>query len=180
MNAPMTNINIILKKYKVFEMNKYDKLEKIKRINDNKNMLDMYSRTHINCIRINSNETLEHFLVKAWQCYQLKSLNIPFVCEARMKKLDRIVDIFRLDNGDMIEIETGKSYKKKDAIETINTKEEIPKLIDILNPIPIGVPTLHVQGNHDTNKCDWWKKEDFCKLCEYYDICKNKNKVKNK
>ena len=116
-------------------MNKFDKLAILKRTRENKDKLDMYSRVHVNCIRINSNDlkSLGHFLVKAYHCWRFRKFNIPIVCNAMFKNLDRMVDIFRLDNGDIIEIETGNSYEKKDATKTFKTEECIPKLIKMLN-----------------------------------------------
>jgi len=111
-------------------MNFKDKMDRLNRIKENKYRVDINDNIHVNCVRPRSNETLEHFLCKAYYCYQLHKLKIPFITEAhiKMSKGLRVVDIYELDTGKTTEVETGKSYLKEETANTIMTKDILPKI----------------------------------------------------
>ena len=68
---------------------------------------------HINCIRIHPTETYEHFIEKCKQVWQLHKIGHDFLTEAWTENRKQRFDILDLIDDIDIEIETGKSKKKK-------------------------------------------------------------------
>jgi len=71
----------------------------------NKNMqkLDRAYRPVRNAIRFSHTETREHYLQKCKVCYELRKMDIDFICEARFYGGTR-ADIYVLDKDTAIEI----------------------------------------------------------------------------
>jgi len=68
---------------------------------------------HINCVRIHNKESKKHFLKKAEICYELSKQNHNFLTEAWTDDRRQRFDILDLTDDIDIEIETGKSKRKK-------------------------------------------------------------------
>ena len=116
-------------------MNKYDRIDRNNKKRNIRQLVDMVDLPHKGSVRVRCNESFEHFMCKASYCYFLHKLNIPYITEATIKQTGRIVDIFRLDNGGYVEIETGKSYAKNDGSEVVDTKVESLNIVRQLNGI---------------------------------------------
>jgi hypothetical protein len=65
--------------------------------------LDRAYRPVRNAIRFSNNETMGHYLQKCRVCYELRKMNIDFVCEARFYGGAR-ADIYVLDRDLAIEV----------------------------------------------------------------------------
>ena len=77
--------------------------------------LDRAYRPARNTIRFSHSETIEHYLQKCRVCYELKKMNVDFVCEARFYESTR-ADIYVLDKDLAIEVlhtEAWKNLEKK-------------------------------------------------------------------
>jgi hypothetical protein len=85
-----------------------------------------------NVIRFSHNETIEHYLQKCKVCYELKKMNIEFVCEAIFYEGTR-ADIYVIDKDTAIEIlhtEKDENLDKKRKeypcwVAGIRTTEEV-------------------------------------------------------
>jgi hypothetical protein len=84
-------------------MNKRD-LQRAK--NDNARRLEHTSKIHRNCIRINTGNTYAHELKKFEVCWALAKDGKEYITEAVVEGTKRRYDIFVLDTGEIIEIET--------------------------------------------------------------------------
>lgn len=73
---------------------------------ENERRLKHTSARHRNCVRLHPQNTEKHELKKAEKCLELKQQNKHFVTEAEFKNKDIRADIFVLDTGRIIEIET--------------------------------------------------------------------------
>lgn len=85
-----------------------------KRINDILRKRDIDSSQHkfINCIRIHSTESDEHFNEKVRICRELFKIGHPFLTEVWTRNHDKRLDILDLEDDIDSEIESGKSKNK--------------------------------------------------------------------
>ena len=72
-------------------------------------------RIHRNCIRVGRNESYAHANKKFDICWEFLQLEQAFITEPKIRSKGRRYDILNLDTGDIVEIESDKSVKKKDA-----------------------------------------------------------------
>ncbi len=102
--------------------------------------LDRAYRPTRNVIRFSHTETIEHYLQKCKVCYELRKMNIEFVCEARFYEGTR-ADIYVLDRDLAIEVLHSEAWenleKKRQAypcwVVGIKTDSEItPELVEKL------------------------------------------------
>lgn len=102
--------------------------ERMQRIKENYNKYHIPGMTNIhrikrNAVFISTANSLKHELKKLEICYELKKAGKEFITEAeknsRKGEAKRRVDIVDLVTGDIIEVETNKRIKKKDATFTI-------------------------------------------------------------
>ena len=71
--------------------------------NDCMQKLDRAYRPTRNMVRFSHTETIDHYLQKCKVCYELKKMNIEFVCEARFYGGMR-ADIYVIDKDTAIEV----------------------------------------------------------------------------
>lgn len=71
-------------------------------------LLRFTSRHHVNCCRLNVNNTLKHELFKALECYNLRKQGHDFITEAEWEKGGR-ADILDLDLMEAVEIAVSES-----------------------------------------------------------------------
>jgi DNA-binding Lrp family transcriptional regulator len=71
-----------------------------------------------NCVRINPKNSFEHELKKFKICYNLAKEGKMFITEAISRDGKRKFDIVTED-GEIIEVETGKSYKKSGKVKEV-------------------------------------------------------------
>lgn len=89
--------------------------EKQIRRNNIRRLCRQTSGIHVNCIRININNTKQHELFKALECYKIKEQGHDFITEAVFENGLR-ADILDLDKGEAVEIvvsEAEESIVKK-------------------------------------------------------------------
>lgn len=99
---------------------------------------DQYN--HINCIRIHPTESYEHFSEKcelAWNLFKAKK---PFLTEAWTSDRKRRFDVLDLIDDIPYEIETGKSYDKKDDSRRVDMREKLKIMNGDLVTINTNVP----------------------------------------
>jgi len=109
-----------------------NKLELMQFRNKCMQKLDRAYRPTRNVIRFSHTETIEHYLQKCKVCYELKKMNIEFVCEARFYEGTR-ADIYVIDKDLAIEVlhtEKNENLEKKRKeypcwVVGIRTKEEV-------------------------------------------------------
>ena len=95
-----------------------NQLDRQRQINENARLIDFHSRSgsHVNCIRINTNNSLEHEMEKLKICYNLKKEGRDFLTEAVFENKKGIADIVDLVLGIIIEVqhtESDESIKNK-------------------------------------------------------------------
>ena len=109
-----------------------NKLETMQFRNKCMQKLDRAYRPTRNVIRFSHTETEAHYLQKCKVCYELRKMNIEFICEARFYGGSR-ADIYVLDKDTAIEIlhtekEENLEKKRKEYpcwVVGIKTEEEI-------------------------------------------------------
>jgi len=74
---------------------------------------------HINCFRFHKSESTEHRQKKFDMCCELYDKGHPFICEAFTEDRKRKFDVLGLKDDIVYEIETGKSYSKKDDVKEV-------------------------------------------------------------
>ena len=79
------------------------KLVLLEQRNNSMQKLDRAYRPVRNAIRFSHTETIEHYLQKCKVCYELRKLQVDFVCEARFYGGKR-ADIYVLNKDTAIEI----------------------------------------------------------------------------
>jgi len=99
----------------MLKLNNSMKLKKWQRINSvlRKRKIHHDQIKHINCIRIHATESKKHFMKKAGICYDLFKQGHDFLTEAWTTDRKQRFDILDLTDDIDIEIETGKSKKKR-------------------------------------------------------------------
>jgi len=75
--------------------------------------LDRSEFKHVNCIRVHRSGTERHRDKKIELCLELLDRGVDFVTEA--KSGDRRFDVYRLDSGEVWEIEADEDREKDDA-----------------------------------------------------------------
>lgn len=84
--------------------------------NNTARKVEQASKIHRNCIRVNSNNTIEHEQLKFEICYWLKKNGKEFITEAKFSDGSGIADILVLDDDIVIEVlhsETEERFKTK-------------------------------------------------------------------
>lgn len=96
------------------------KLQKTRK--DNERRLKHSSAMHRNCVRLHPQNTSKHELRKAEECLKLRREGKHFVTEAEFKDKDIRADIYVLDTGEIIEIETS-DYKLEQRKQKYKNEE---------------------------------------------------------
>ena len=117
-----------------------NKLDKMKFKNACMQKLDRAYRPTRNVVRFSHTETPEHYMQKCLICYELRKMDLEFVCEARFYGASR-ADIYVIDKDLAIEIlhtEKDENLEKKRKeypcwVVGIRTEEEVtPERIEKL------------------------------------------------
>lgn len=74
--------------------------------NDNARKIKNTSSRHTNCIRIHPQNSKRHEMKKVEICWELLQEDKHFITEAEFKNKDIRADIYVLDTGELIEIES--------------------------------------------------------------------------
>ena len=95
-----------------------NKEERQRAINNTLRLIDFHSKSgsHVNCIRINTNNTLEHEIEKLKICFWIIKNGGAVLTEGKFENGEGTPDIINLVEGSIIEIvhtETEESIKKK-------------------------------------------------------------------